>query len=380
MNTVVGALGALGPTSPSFRVRTRVPSAELGRYGVEMRHAPLLSEEEDHLFHSGGVATRARTLLAARSRLARLLEARADWDVALVQRQVDLMPSLRLERLAAEGKRVVLDVDDAIWHDGSAAAGGHPLARLKGTARKVRWLARRAQKVIAGNELLAEWLSAYSPHVVVIPSLVDPRLIPARVHSPGGRVVLGWLGSPSTARSLTAVAGALTRTAGILRTPTELRVVGGPAPRVSGIDVRQQPWSPQSERAFLDEVDIGLMPLPDNEWTRGKCAYKALQYMAAGVPVVADDVGVSARVIGHGQGGLIARGVDEWTEHLVALATNPALRARLGGAGRQRVEQDFSVEAWAPELAAALAGDDPAAKAETLSYSGAEARFRSASQ
>ena len=338
-----------------------------------MRHAPLLSEEEDRRFRSGGPATRARTVLAARSRLARLLEARADWDVSLVQRQVDLMPGLRLERLAAQGKRVVLDVDDAIWHDRSPAAGGHPLARLKGTRRKVRWLARRAQKVIAGNELLAEWLSAYSGDVVVIPSLVDHRLVPARVHEPRERIVLGWLGSPSTARSLTAVADALTRTAGLLRLPTELRVVGGPAPAVSGIDVRQHAWSPHSERAFLQEVDVGLMPLPDNEWSRGKCAYKALQYMAAGIPVVADDVGVSAKVIGHGQGGLIAGSADEWVEHLVALATDSGLRTRLGGAGRQRVEQDFSVEAWAPTLAAALSGDDQAAKADVLSYGGAEA-------
>ena len=378
MTTLVGALGALGPTSPSFRVRARIPSAELRRYGIAVRHTPLLSEEEDHVFHSARAATRARTALAARSRLARLLEAGVDWDVSLVQRQVDLMPSLRLERLAAQGKRLVLDVDDAVWHDRSSAAGGHPLARLKGTPRKVRWLARTAQKVIAGNELLAEWLSAYSQDVVVIPSLVDHRLVPTRVHEPRNRIVLGWLGSPSTARSLTTVAGALTRTAAVLGTPTELRVVGGPAPAVTGIDVRQAPWSLQSERAFLQEVDVGLMPLPDNEWTRGKCAYKALQYMAAGIPVVADDVGVSARVIGHARGGLIARCADDWVEHLVALASDPALRARLGGAGRKRVERDFSVEAWAPTLAAALSGNAPAESA--VSFGPAEARARSTTQ
>ena len=137
----------------------------------------------------------------------------------------------------------------------------------------------------------------------MIPSLVDHRLVPTRVHERRDRIVLGWLGSRSTARSLTALAGPLTRTADLLRMPTELRVVGGPAPVVSGIDLRQQAWSAQSERDFLQEVDVGLMPLPDNEWTRGKCAYKALQYMAAGIPVVADDVGLSAQVIGHGTGG-----------------------------------------------------------------------------
>ena len=143
MKTLIGTFGAIVPTSPSFRVRTRIPSAELCRYGIAMRHEPLLSEEEDRRFHSGGAAARARTLLAARSRLARLLEARADWDVSLVQRQVDLMPSLRLERLSAQGKRVVLDIDDAIWHDRSPAAGG------------IRWPGSRA---LPGR--FAGWLNA----------------------------------------------------------------------------------------------------------------------------------------------------------------------------------------------------------------------------
>jgi glycosyltransferase involved in cell wall biosynthesis len=359
MSTVtVAAFGALGPLAPSFRVRTRIPSAELKRRGVEMRHYPLLDENQDHLVHQGSPTRRMHAALQARRRLRRALsDIDGDVDVAFVQRQVDLLPSLRLERLAAEGRRLVLDVDDAIWLDASPEAGGHRLAALKGTPRKVRWLAERADTVIAGNEVLAEWLARYSSRVVIVPSLVEHRSIPVREHERTDRVMLGWIGSPSTARSLSRLReplAALARARPDLE--VELLAVGGRAPEVPGVHVREEPWSEQRELDFLRTVDIGLMPLPDNAWTRGKCAYKALQYMAAGIPVVADDVGVSAQVVGHEKGGLIAGVTGGWTAHLAELADDADLRARLGGQGRARVAEGFSVVAWAPTLAEILHG------------------------
>ena len=349
----VGAFAALGPEAPSFRVRTKIPAAELKRHGVQMRHLQLLDEQQDRTFHSGSPARRLQAALQARRRLRRELETTRSLDVALVQRQVDLMPSLRLERLAAAaGGRLVLDVDDAIWLDGSPEAGGHPLAALKGTRRKVRWLAERAETVIAGNELLAEWLARYAERVVVVPSLVEHRELTPRQHEQRERTVLGWIGSPSTARSLTRLREPLAALARQNeRRQFELLVVGGPAPPVEGMKVRSEAWSEERERQFLGEVDIGLMPLPDNAWTRGKCAYKALQYMAAGIPVVADGVGVSADVIGHDRGGLIAASPRDWRDHMATLAGDPLLRARLGREGRARVAEGFSVEVWAPTLA-----------------------------
>jgi glycosyltransferase involved in cell wall biosynthesis len=366
----VGAFGALGPQAPSFRVRTKIPARELERLGVRMHHYPLLSQAQDDLLHCGSMARRVQAALQARRALRRLVEGiDGRVDVALVQRQVDLLPSLSLERLVARDRRLVLDVDDAVWLDASPSARGHRLALLKGTARKVRWLAERAETVIAGNELLADWLARHSRNVVIVPSLVEHRDVPVRRHATGDRIVLGWIGSPSTAPSLKRLREPLQAVAS--RHPelnVNLLVVGGEAPTVEGQTVHAEPWSEDRERDFLQTVDVGLMPLPDNQWTRGKCAYKALQYMAAGIPVVADDVGVSAAVIGHGQGGLIAHSAKEWVEHLHSLATDPALRTRLGGNGRRRVERDFSVEAWAPRLAAALSGHDAQTRADLLSY------------
>jgi glycosyltransferase involved in cell wall biosynthesis len=350
------AVGALGAEAPSFRVRTRIPAAELGRHGLVLRHLPLFTADEDRRFHTARTARRVAVLLSARRRLARALDA-ADGEVALVQRQVDLLPRLALERRAGEGRRLVLDVDDAIWLDRSPEAGGHRLAALKGTPRKVRWLARRADAVVAGNELLAEWLGRYSAQVEVVPSLVEHRDVPVREHEARERVVLGWIGSASTARELARLAAPLRRLADdSAGRRFELLIVGGDPVDVPGMDVRSEPWSEARERRFLREVDIGLMPLADTPWARGKCSYKALQYMAAGIPVVADDVGVSAGVIGDRHGGLIARGPDEWREALAALAGDPALRGRLGAAGRERVAVDYSVERWAPRLARILRG------------------------
>jgi len=354
----VGAFGALGPLAPSFRVRTRIPAAELAIHGIDMRFLPLLDEEQDRAVHQGSLARRLQAAFQARRGLRRRLQADGDrLEVALVQRQVDLSPSLGLERRVADGRRLVLDVDDAIWLDSSPDAGGHRLARLKGTARKLRWLAERADAVVAGNDLLADWLGRYSANVVVVPSLVEHREIPARDHEAGKRVLIGWLGSPSTVPALRRLVAPLSRLAADASTEAELLVMGGSAPEVPGLPVREESWSEAAERRFLAEVDIGLMPLPDNAWTRGKCAYKALQYMAAGIPVVADDVGVSAQVIGHERGGLIVPAGGDWVEPLRELGSDARMRSQLGRTGRDRVAEGYSVEAWAPVLAHVLRGD-----------------------
>jgi glycosyltransferase involved in cell wall biosynthesis len=281
-----------------------------------------------------------------------------DFATTLIQRQADLLPTVSLERQAWAGRRLVVDVDDAIWHDRAPSAGAHPLALLKASAHKARWLARRADTVIAGNDLLAEWFQPYAERIVVVPSLVEHVDVPARHHADTDTTVLGWIGSRSTSRYLGALATPLARLAtSCPGRRLRLMVVGGEAPAIAGIETSTLPWNEENERSALAVMDIGLMPLPDTPWTRGKCAYKALQYMAAGVPVVADDVGVTADVIGHDRGGLVARTPDDWVEALRVLAGSASLRARLGAVGRATVATGYSVERWAPVLAGILRGE-----------------------
>jgi glycosyltransferase involved in cell wall biosynthesis len=272
---------------------------------------------------------------------------------------VDMLPFRRLERLAIGDRRLVLDVDDAIWLDTTPDAAGHRLAFLKDSARKVSWLAGEAAVVIAGNELLADWLSARSAVVTVVPSLVDPRTTPVRRHAERERVVWGWIGSPSSAAHLQARAEWIGEAARSLDRSPRLLVVGAKAPQIAGVEIDERPWTEDNERHALESMDIGLMPLHDSAWTRGKCAYKALQYMNAGIPVVSDDVGVSAATVGHEQGGLVTSDRTGWIEALRELSLDATLRARLGATARERVESGFSITGWAPKLASLLRGDLP---------------------
>jgi glycosyltransferase involved in cell wall biosynthesis len=231
---------------------------------------------------------------------------------------------------------------------------GHPLNVLKGTRRKVEWIAHRADWVIAGSEVLAEHISRLNDRTTVVPSLVDPAAYSLRRHVEVDITTLGWIGSPTTAPFLSAAAKVLEIFARQSPRPVRLLVVGGRAPRISGIEVVERAWTPEAERQALAEMDIGLMPLPDTAWSRGKCAYKALQYMASGIPPLVDDVGVSASVVTGA--GWIASDEAGWLEGLHSLASDPQLRLRLGAAGRTRVEREFSVARWLPTLTRILRG------------------------
>jgi Glycosyl transferases group 1 len=344
------ATSCQGASDAAFRVRLELPGRGLAAAGVSLELLPLFSAAEAVRFRRAGALGKARALAAARRRLAASLrDADGEASTAIVQRHVDLAPPLALERAAAAGRRLVYDVDDAIWLTGRAS-GGHPLGALKGSGRKVRWLAERAEHVVAGNEILAEHLAAYSEAVTVVPSLVDPDAYALRRHEQGETLTLGWIGSPTTAPYLGGIAATLDRFAERSRRPVRLLVVGGSAPRLARVRVEEREWSPVAEREAL----VGLMPLDDTPWTRGKCAYKALQYMASGIPPLADDVGISAAAV-NGAGYAVS-GPDQWLEALRDLADDAALRARLGESGRRRVEEEFSPRRWLPTLAAIVRG------------------------
>jgi glycosyltransferase involved in cell wall biosynthesis len=348
------ATAAQGPQGPSFRIRLMLPAAALSRHGVTLLPMPLLSAAQAATVRTGPSASRARAVISARSRLRRELRDVDDADVVVVQRQVDPLPGRRLDRAAIGDRPLVLDIDDAVW---LPEPGGHPLARLRRNEAKLRWLASRAERVIAGNEHLADWLSGHARDVSVVPSLVDTEGVARRVHAESDTVVVGWIGSASTALYLRTVAAPLAAFAACRpRLRLRLVVVGGVAPEIPGVAVEQWPWSERNEADALRRLDIGLMPLPDTAWTRGKCAYKALQYMAAAIPVVADDVGLTSAVVGDGVAGVLARHPVEWEQAIGLLADSAAMRQRMGDAGRARVQAGYSVSTWSATLAKLIGG------------------------
>jgi hypothetical protein len=164
--------------------------------------------------------------------------------------------------------------------------------------------------------------------------------------------VVGWIGSPESVVYLNARAELLWRAAA--RVPFELRVIGVPGAVIPGLAVRGIPWSEETEARELARCDIGIMPLPETEWAKGKCGLKLLQYMASGLPVVSSPDGGAETIVQHGVNGFVARSDEDWCSSLIALLENPGLRARMGSAGRAHVEARFSLERWAPRMADVL--------------------------
>jgi glycosyltransferase involved in cell wall biosynthesis len=264
-----------------------------------------------------------------------------DYDVVFLERELFSTDFVFFERMLRRVARtLVLDVDDAIFVQ-------HP--------QKFATLVSLCDCVIVGNRLLHEKVAAEHPFTVEIPTVVDlARYVPRPADTPRrGRPVIGWTGLASNIPYLEIVAGSLTELS--RRLDFEFQVVAENARPLEKLDlagVRVQfiPWEEQNEIGVLQKFDIGLMPLPDNEWTRFKCGLKLIQYMALGIPGIASPVGVNADIVRHGETGYLALSASEWAECLGRLLSDPALRQRIGSAAREQIAARYSLDQAAPKL------------------------------
>ena len=270
-------------------------------------------------------------------------------DLRWVEKELWPYVPAAVEKSLLAGGPYALDLDDAIFHSYDL----HPsraVRRLLGD--KIDRLMSGAALVTAGNSYLADRAhSAGARRVEVLPTVIDLARYPvraARHHETDDALRIGWIGSPATVRYLGALAEPLAALA--RERPLRLIVVGATI-ELPGVDVVSLPWSEETEAESVANFDIGVMPLPDSPWERGKCGYKLIQCMACSVPVVASPVGVNATIVQDGVNGFLAADAGTWFEALAALASDPDLRTRCGSAGRRLVEERYSLQATAPRLA-----------------------------
>jgi glycosyltransferase involved in cell wall biosynthesis len=273
-------------------------------------------------------------------------------DVVIVQRRLLAPWEVLLVRRSA--KRLVFDFDDAVFLRSSNTdkASLTSAVRQNGFARTVR----AADLIIAGNEFLGNQAAAQvtSARLHVVPTCVDTdryHLAPHRQKDAGIR--LAWIGSTSTLKGLERTRE-LWEEIGKRCPGVTLRLICDRPLKLEHLTVEFRPWSSATEVAELAETDIGISWLPDDSWSRGKCGLKVLQYMAAGLPVIANPVGVQAEMVRHGETGFLAETADQWCEAVRRLATDPELRRRMGQEGRRIVENHYSVAAGAARWLAAL--------------------------
>jgi glycosyltransferase involved in cell wall biosynthesis len=277
------------------------------------------------------------------------------YDLVLLYREaIPFGPPVLESLIAARGVPVVYDFDDAIFLPNVSEAN-KAFAFLKNPSRVARVLSL-SRRVIAGNDYLAAYARRHNAAVTVIPTAVDTtRFVPraATDDTTPRELVVGWIGSPTTYPYLQGLSSVLRDVSA--RHPFVLKVSGAGQPvRMPGVNVQETPWSLASEVALFNTCDIGVYPLTDDEWSKGKCGFKAIQCMACGVPVVAAAVGVNREIIDDGVNGFLASTHAEWVDKLGRLLADPALRARIAAAGRRTIEDRYSLHVTAPQVAAVL--------------------------
>ena len=262
------------------------------------------------------------------------------------------VPSVLEGRLMPSGVPVVSDFDDAVFHRYDRHRF-KPIRALLG--RKFEHVMKNSACVFAGNAYLAEYArNAGTRAVEVVPTVVDVERYRVKPYADEGpEPIIGWIGTPSTWREC--VEPFLPVLRGVARTHNARIVAVGSrmTPSEEG-GIHFLPFSEEEEPLRIRTMDIGVMPLPDTPWMRGKCGYKLIQYMACGLPVVASPVGVNSEIVEHGVNGFLAETPDDWSQALKTLIDDPELRWQMGAAGRKRVEERYSLQVYGPRVASLL--------------------------
>ena len=339
----------------SSRLRLYAYHPYLEAAGFDVRYEPLLDDVYLKTLYAGQ-RRQARGLVRRYWRRLRSLLARRPADIVWIEKDalpwVPFLETRLISRLAA---RSVVDFDDA-WMLRYARNGSAVVRSL--LSHKLEGVVRTANLTVAANGTLETWArSAGAPSVACVPTVVDHEDYPVCDHREGRRPRIVWIGSPPNTPYLEPVLVPLAEACRAF--DAELVLIGAGDLAGADLPIRRLAWSEDREKADLADCDIGIMPLPDAEWERGKSGFKIIQYMAAGLPVIASPVGANRDIVTPDVGFLAAEAGD-WSAALHTLLSNPSLRQRMGTAGRQRIERHYSIRTWGPWLAerfAALLGD-----------------------
>lgn len=329
----------------SSRMRSYQYVDFLREHGVDVVVSPLFGDSYLKRLYNKGRTNWPAVAADYFMQLIRLGRAR-NFDLVWIEKEIfPSIPAWFERALAKLGIPYVVDYDDAIFHNYDLSS--NRLQRL--LSNKIPTVMRGAALVVCGNEYLADCArNAGARDVAIIPTVIDLDRYSVRAGRAGEKLVIGWIGSPSTVKYLRILHQVLAEISAIM--PLQLRVIGATL-ELEGVDVDCRTWSEASEVAEIQQFDIGIMPLVDSPWEKGKCGYKLIQYMACGVPVIASPVGINNEVVSEGINGYLCRDDAEWKDKILALSGNAAARVAMGRMGRKAVEDKYCVQVTTPELA-----------------------------
>jgi glycosyltransferase involved in cell wall biosynthesis len=335
-------------TVPGQRFRLEQWEYLLKEKGVEITYSPFETEElRKILYQSGNILQKIRSVAMNMKRRRSELSSLERFDLVYVFREAALIGPAWFERkIARSGVPMIFDFDDAVFVAYKSPSNGY-LSYLK-FPQKTGTICRHSAWVMAGNDYLADYARQFNQNVTIVPTTIDTEKYQPITEYAKDKLVIGWSGSHSTAQYLDTVAAVFQDLA--RERDFVFKVIGAPKYDLDKVNVSAVPWQSATEVEDLLEMDIGIMPMPDDLWSQGKCGLKALQYMALGIPTICSPIGVNAKIIQDGENGFLAASKDEWIEKLRRLMDSVELRQKLGQAGRKTVEQEYSAKVVAPKV------------------------------
>jgi len=340
------ALTRYGSLAPSSRIRFYQYIPYLASCGLNIKVAPLLDDDYIRCLYSRKRPSISSAVVSYFNRIVGLTDRRS-FDLLWIEKELFPWLPAWAERVLA-GLRVpyVVDYDDAVFHRYDQHR--NPMVRAL-LGEKIDAVMRSASAVVVGNDYLAGRARlAGARRIEYLPSVVDiKRYSIGRNADPRFRI--GWIGSPITAPFVGLIREALEEACQKIQARLVLVGAGDQDP-LPGIKKEVLPWSENNEVAHIQSFDVGIMPLQDGPFERGKCGYKIIQYMACGLPVVASPVGVNTRIVEHRKTGFLASNSTEWVQALLTLSKDSKMRSDFGKAGRRKAEQEYSLQVTAPRL------------------------------
>jgi glycosyltransferase involved in cell wall biosynthesis len=332
--------------SPSQRYRFEQYLSFLEQKGFKFTYSFLLNEKDDRLFYSQGNFP-AKVIILFKSVLIRIKDSFRfkRFDIIFIQREASFFGTSFFEKRAFKsGASVIFDFDDSIWL-ADTSPGNKKWEWIKAPKKFFKNISY-AHVVIAGNSYLAEKAKPVNSNTVIIPTTIDTQFhVPKPELRNHGSIVIGWSGSISTVKHFELLIPVLIKVKERFKEKVKFKILGHSNYFNPELDTTSLAWKEDIEVNELNSFDIGIMPLPDDEWAGGKCGLKGLSYMACEVPTVMSGFGVNKQIISSGVNGFLANSDAEWYEILCKLVEDKEMRKEIGAKGRETVIENYSVKA-----------------------------------
>ena len=331
--------------SPSQRYRFEQYFEFLEANGYSCELSYIIHEKDDAIFYGPGNILKkiAITLKSAQIRLKDVARSN-EFDIIFVQREAFMTGSSYFEKQFSRSKaKLVFDFDDSIWLLDTSNA--NKIWQWMKSAKKTGEIISISHLVFAGNHFLADYARQFNPRVQVIPTTIDTALFKRTTpYSNNEKICIGWSGSHTTIKHFESGVPFLKKIKEKYGDKVYFKVMGDAEYINQELDISGIPWSSDHEVEMLSGFDIGIMPLPDDQWVKGKCGLKGLSYMALEVPTVMSALGVNSEIIQDGENGFLAKTEEEWIAKISRLIDSFELRKKMGALARQTVETRYSHE------------------------------------